>query len=122
MATTVFLVLLAHHVITPVLSRGRYVRLSQRDEEGDRTVRAGEFRRGGWYVLVEALPVMAFIGTASVVTPDDLGWRSPALADLPPVVLSVAGAGLLGGFVVLLVQVFGPQRRVLLHVRAGESL
>lgn len=119
-ATIVFLVLLAHHVITPVLSRGRYARLSQRAEEGDHAIWAGEFRRGGWFVLAETLAVMAFVGTASVVTSADLGWKSPALADLPPVVVAVAGTGLLVGFVVLLVQVFGPQRRVLLHVRAGE--
>lgn len=119
-ATVVFLVLLAYYVVTPLLFRGRYANLSQRLAEGNRTLWPEELRRGTRLFLVELLLTMAFLGTALVVAPADIGWASPRLGDLPSHLLLPLCGGVLAGFGALLLGFLRSHRAVALRLRAGE--
>lgn len=119
-ATVVALVLLAYYVASPPLLRWLRAEKERRRTEPDPTPMASEFRLGSWFVLVEVLLVMGFLGTASSVSPADIGWAPLALAEPEPLGLFLTGTGGLVLFVFVVLAVFRSYLRLLPHVRAGE--
>lgn len=118
-ATAIALVLLAYHVVSPPLLWRLRTRRDRRRTEPDPTPMASEFRLGTWCLPVEALLVMAFLGTATAVSPADIGWAAPAVADPEPLGHLLAGAGGLAVFVLLVLALARSHLKLLAHVRAG---
>lgn len=119
-ATVIALVLLAYHVFAPPLWRSRNARRSRRLAQGDRTPFVDDLRHGSWFVLLEVLLVMGFVGTATVVTPADVGMGAPTLAEASPLLLVLAGTALVIGYPAYLLMIVLSARTALAHLREGR--
>ncbi|WP_017586655.1 hypothetical protein [Nocardiopsis ganjiahuensis] len=119
-ATVIALVLFAYYVAAPPLLHRLRARRDRLRTHQNPTPMADEFRLGTWCLLVEALLVMAFLGTATAVSPADIGWAVPILADTEPLGHLLLGAGGLAVFVLLVLSLARVHIRLLAHVRAGE--
>lgn len=119
-ATWIALALLAYHVAAPPLLRSVNARRLRPGSGEARAPYAARLRTGGWFVLAEALVVMAFVGTATAVTGADLGWAAPRLADSDLLVTALVAAGSLYFLVFFLVSLARANRGLVAQVRSGE--
>lgn len=121
-ATVVALVLLAYSVLSPPLARSWAAARCERGTGPHTTHHADGLRAGAWFLLVEVLLAMAFVGTADGVSVADLGWSAPVPGDLPEPVLALAGTVLVGGFLAYLLHLARSNRALLRRVRSGRPL
>ncbi|MFL1431568.1 MULTISPECIES: hypothetical protein [unclassified Nocardiopsis] len=83
LATAVGLALLAHQIVTPLLHRRPIRRARTLARDGDHSAIARWNRRSVWECLVQLVAVTVFVGSATVVTPVDLGIFWPVMITEP---------------------------------------
>lgn len=125
-ATVIALLLLAYYVASPPLLRWSHERKHRHCADQGRCGHqypgrvVSQFRRLCWFLFAEVLLVMAFLGTATAVSPADIGWAPLALADPEPLGLLLTGAGGLTAFVLLLVSLASSHVRFVSWARSGQ--
>ncbi|CAL9358635.1 hypothetical protein SUDANB121_00628 [Nocardiopsis dassonvillei] len=115
LAAAVGLVLLVHQIVTPLLYRRPMRRARTLARGGDYSALARWNRRSAWECLVQLVMVMVFVGSATVVTPVDLGIFWPVM------ITESSGRGQV---VMLLLSVFlvlSPALGYVLSVRAARA-